>query len=90
MSELSAWAGRMKPTEQLYHLERENDTTGLYMMKEHIGNGVPCYMYTSPIYYVWVDDVMVFSTMDIQTAYSVYKNRRQEIFEVEEEDETDN
>ena len=54
------------------------------MMKERIGNGVPCYMYTSPIYYVWVDDVMMFSTMDIQTAYSVYKNRRQEIFEIKE------
>ena len=81
MSELSAWAGRMKPTEQLYCLESENGTTGLYMMKERIGNGVPCYMYTSPIYYVWVDDVMVANTMDIQTAYSAYESLREEIKE---------
>ena len=83
MSELSAWAGRMKLTEQLYQLEKENDTTGLYMMKERIGNGVPCYYYTSPIYYVWIDDVNVFNTMDYRTAYEVYENRRKEMFEIE-------
>lgn len=83
MSELSAWAGRMKPTEQLYQLESENDTTGLYMMKERVGDGVPCYYYTSPVYYVWIDDVNVFNTMDYRTAYAVYENRRKEMFEME-------
>lgn len=82
MSELSAWAGRMKPAEQLYCLESENDTTGLYMMKERIGNGVPCYSYTSPIYFVWIDDVNVFNTMDYRTAYAVYENRRKEMYEI--------
>lgn len=82
MTELSTWAGRMKPTQYVYRLERENDTTGLYMMKERVGNGVPCYYYTSPVYYVWIDDVCVFTTMDYKTACAIYENRRKEMFEI--------
>lgn len=78
MTELSAWAGRMKPTQYLYALETSGDTTGLYMMKERIGNGVPCYEYMSPIYYVWINDKMVLTTMDYRTACEIYENRRRE------------
>lgn len=78
MSKLSEWAGRMKPTQLLYEIETNGDTTGLYMMKERIGNGVPCYEYMSPIYYVWICDKMVLTTMDYRTACDTYKKRLEE------------
>lgn len=75
MSELSVWAGRMKPSQELYQLKEADATSGLYMMKERIGDGVPSYGYLSPIYYVWLNDKCVLATMNYREAYECYRRR---------------
>lgn len=73
MSKLSEWASRFKPNQELYCLESKDNTTGLFMMKEKTGDGIPCYSYLSPVYYVWINDCMVRTGMDYRTMYEVYE-----------------
>lgn len=75
MSKLSEWALRFKPNQELYCLESNGDTTGLFMMKEKIGNGIPCYSYLNPIYYIWINDSMVRSGMDYRSMYEIYRKK---------------
>lgn len=80
MTNLSRWASTFNPkTQVLFQLESFNDVTGLYQCKERIGNGVPCYNWTSPVYHVWVQDKWELTTMNYLDAYEYYKRRCKEI-----------
>ena len=79
MSALSEWAERCyKDGIICYRLESANDTTGLYQTKSQYGNGVPCYMWTTPVYHVWIDDKNITSTTSYKDAYATYTNRIKE------------
>lgn len=43
------------------------------MMKERVGDGIPCYSYLNPVYYVWINDRMVRTGMDYRAMYEIYK-----------------
>lgn len=77
MSKLSEWASTFKPYDEVYCLERASDTTGLYMTKTRVGNGVPCYNWTSPIYHIWINDKQVFTCMNYRDAYEIYKKEKE-------------
>ena len=48
MSKLNSWAERCyEQSIELYCLERDSSITGLYMTKEKIGNGIPCYSFNT-------------------------------------------
>lgn len=80
MTDLSRWTSTFNPkTQVLFQLESFNDVTGLYQCKERIGNGVPCYNWTSPVYHVWVQDKWELTTMNYHEAYEYYKRRCKEI-----------
>lgn len=80
MSALNDWAERCyKQGIVCWQLESNSQITGLYVTKERIGNGVPCYNWTSPVYHVWIEDKNVLSCMDYRQAYEIYKNRVEEI-----------
>lgn len=80
MSKLNSWAERCyEQSIELYCLERDSSITGLYMTKEKIGNGIPCYNWTPPVYHVWIEDKNVLSCMDYRQAYEIYKNRLEEL-----------
>ncbi len=79
MSALSEWAERCyKEGTICYRLESTNDTTGLYQTKSQYGNGVPCYMWTTPVYHVWINDKNITSTTNYRDAYAAYMNRIKE------------
>ncbi len=69
MTNLSEWANRFNANQYLYELEK-----GLYMMKEKQGNGIPCYSWSSPVYYVWARDKMILATMNYHEAYRRWKD----------------
>lgn len=52
MSNLSEWAARFGDDVILRRLEHDSDVTGLYETQRRIGDGVPCYSYTTPIFHV--------------------------------------
>ncbi len=73
MSELSKWAERCYADGiEVWRFEHESDITGLYMTKKKIGDGIPCYSWTTPIYHVWVRDKCVLSCMNYREAYDRY------------------
>lgn len=75
MTKLSQWA---KTLDLLWRLNGIDDCTGLFKSQERIGNGVPCYNYTTPVYHVWVDDKWVCSTTNYAEAYNIYESRLRE------------
>ena len=78
MSELNEWAERCQQDGiEVWRLEHESDITGLYMTKKKIGNGVPYYNWTSPIYHIWINDKRVFTCMNYRDAYEIYKNEKE-------------
>ena len=80
MTNLSRWAETFNPKTQVLHrLEAKDDTTALFQSKERIGNGVPCYGWTSPVYHVWVQDKWELTTMNYLEAYEYYKRRCEEL-----------
>lgn len=79
MSNVSEWAERCQVQGiRLYRLEHESDVTALFQTKEQIGNGIPCYNWTTPVYHVWIDDKNVVSTTNYREAYGIYDQRRNE------------
>lgn len=49
------------------------------MTKKKIGDGVPYYSYTSPVYHIWINDKCLFTCLDYKTAYEIYENERKYI-----------
>lgn len=45
------------------------------MTKTRIGNGVPCYYWTTPLYHVWINDKWELTTQNIHDAYAYYERR---------------
>lgn len=78
MSELEQWANRFRENQYLYTLQRHGETTGLFEMKERYGDGVPCYNWTSPVFYVWVNDKCMLACMNYREACDIYELRRKE------------
>ena len=75
MSKLNEWAERCQQDGiEVWRLEHESDITGLYMTKKKIGDGVSCYEYTSPVYYIWINDKNVFTCLNYKMAYEIYEN----------------
>lgn len=79
MSNLSEWAERFDDNTILYRLEHESGVTGLFKTQRRIGDGVPCYSYTTPIYHVWVADKEIATTMNYGEAYQCYCKWKGEI-----------
>lgn len=80
MSKLNEWAERCQQDGiEVWRLEHESDIKGLYMTKKKIGDGVPCYSYTSPVYHIWINDKCLFTCLDYKTAYEIYENERKYI-----------
>lgn len=80
MSKLSKWAERCYVDGTEVHcLEQLSNTTGLFMTKKKIGNGIPCYSWTSPVYHIWINDKELFTCMNYLDAYEIYKNEKEYI-----------
>ena len=80
MSKLSKWAERCYVDGTEVHcLEQLSNTTGLFMTKKKIGNGIPCYSWTSPVYHIWINVKCLFTCLDYKTAYEIYENERKYI-----------
>lgn len=78
MSKLNEWAEHCQQDGiEVCRLEHESDITGLYMTKKKIGDGVPCYKYTSPVYHIWINDKCLFTCLDYKTAYEIYENEKE-------------
>lgn len=79
MSKLNEWAERCQQDGiEVWKLDHESDK-GLYMTKKKIGDGVPYYSYTSPVYHIWINDKCLFTCLDYKTAYEIYENERKYI-----------
>lgn len=79
MSALSEWVSQFEENIRLCQLEKQNDTTGLYQTQQRYGDGVPCYSFTNPVYYVWISDKWEMSCMNYLTANSYYEKRIKEM-----------
>jgi hypothetical protein len=73
MSNLSDWSERcFRQGIEVHQLKNYNEVTGLYMTKQRIGDGNPCYYYTFPMYHVWVNDVNLYTLVGYSSAYNLY------------------
>lgn len=80
VSKLDEWVGRCCTQDiEVHRLEYVTEGTGLYMTKKKIGNGVPCYGWTTPVYHVWINDRNEVSTCNYQEAYYIYNKRKGDI-----------
>lgn len=79
MGNLTEWCERcLAQGIWYYQLERHSATTGLFETKKQYGDGVPCYMWTTPVFHVWIDDKNVVSTTNYREACGIYDQRRNE------------
>lgn len=77
MSKLKEWAERCRTQGiEVWCMGRDSDTTGLFMTKQKVGNGISCYSWTIPIYHVWVRDKCVLSCMNYREAYDHYEKEK--------------
>lgn len=74
MRGLREWAERCcKRGIEVWCMEKDSDTTGVYMTKQKIGEGKPCYSWTTPVYHAWVNDKCVLSCTNYKEAYGRYQ-----------------
>lgn len=77
MTKITEWAERyyaQHPKGQVHCMERKDDMTGLYMVKHPYGDGRPCYMWTTPRYYAWINNELRLVTENYIVAHQKYKN----------------
>ena len=72
MSNVQKWIEKCEAGgAEIICLESLSAVTALYMSKQKLKDGT-----TEPVYHVWVCDLNIFNCWDYNTAYSLYRDRR--------------